>query len=101
MSARAVIAIVVAVALGIGAIALWRARQPDDTAWRSYKQRFVATDGRVIDTGNKNVSHTEGQGYAMLFAAGGRRPRHLRSHLDVDPRHPAPAGRAFLLALCA
>jgi endoglucanase len=26
------------------------------------------TDGRIVDTGNKNVSHTEGQGFAMLMA---------------------------------
>lgn len=37
-------------------------------AWESYKSRFLMADGRVVDTGNKNVSHTEGQGYAMLMA---------------------------------
>ncbi|MGM1325019.1 glycosyl hydrolase family 8, partial [Klebsiella michiganensis] len=33
-----------------------------DTAWESYKSRFMMPDGRIIDTGNGNVSHTEGQG---------------------------------------
>jgi endo-1,4-beta-D-glucanase Y len=36
--------------------------------WGVYRNRFVTGDGRVIDTGNKSVSHTEGQGWAMLFA---------------------------------
>lgn len=35
--------------------------------WQTYKQSFYQ-DGRVIDTGNGNITHTEGQGYAMLFA---------------------------------
>ncbi|SDH73132.1 endoglucanase [Vibrio xiamenensis] len=36
--------------------------------WSTFKQRFMASDGRIIDTGNHNVSHTEGQGFSMLFA---------------------------------
>src|SRR5206468_12412320 len=36
--------------------------------WAKYRERFVAEDGRVLDTGNQAVSHTEGQGWAMLFA---------------------------------
>ncbi|HEX3881717.1 MAG TPA: glycosyl hydrolase family 8 [Stellaceae bacterium] len=36
--------------------------------WGVYRDRFVTGDGRVRDTGNKDVSHTEGQGWAMLFA---------------------------------
>jgi len=38
-------------------------------AWETYKSRFVQPDGRVVDTGNGNISHTEGQGFAMLMAA--------------------------------
>jgi endoglucanase len=38
------------------------------TEWTKYRTRFVTDDGRVLDTGNKAVSHTEGQGWAMLFA---------------------------------
>lgn len=37
-------------------------------AWDTYKSRFIQPDGRVVDTGNGNVSHTEGQGFAMLMA---------------------------------
>jgi endoglucanase len=36
--------------------------------WATYRGRFIGDDGRVRDTGNKEVSHTEGQGFAMLFA---------------------------------
>lgn len=39
-----------------------------DNGWAQYKQRFLLSDGRIVDTGNKNISHSEGQGYAMLLA---------------------------------
>lgn len=35
--------------------------------WQSYKQRFI-DQGRVIDSGNQQISHSEGQGYGMLLA---------------------------------
>ncbi|MER0240138.1 glycosyl hydrolase family 8 [Fulvimarina sp. MAC8] len=40
--------------------------QPDD--WSAYKAAFVNQDGRVIDTGNGGISHSEGQGYGLLLA---------------------------------
>jgi endoglucanase len=68
------IALAVTTLLAIAAVA-W-AQDPtfaQDNAlageWVKYRDRFVAADGRVHDTGNKDVSHTEGQGWAMLFAA--------------------------------
>ena len=42
---------------------------PLDSQWQAYKQRFIADDGRLIDDFAGNVSHSEGQGYAMLLAA--------------------------------
>ncbi len=36
--------------------------------WQAYKARFITEQGRVIDTGNNFISHSEGQGYAMLLA---------------------------------
>ena len=39
-----------------------------EAEWAKYRDRFVTDDGRVRDTGNQAVSHTEGQGWAMLFA---------------------------------
>lgn len=37
-------------------------------AWEAFKQSFILSDGRVLDTANNNISHSEGQGYAMLLA---------------------------------
>lgn len=36
--------------------------------WQDYKNRFLLPEGRIIDSGNHNVSHTEGQGFGMLLA---------------------------------
>lgn len=36
--------------------------------WQAYKARFITNEGRVVDTGNNEISHSEGQGYAMLLA---------------------------------
>lgn len=41
---------------------------PNDPDWLSFKQRFIAPEGRVIDTGNNDISHSEGQSYGLLFA---------------------------------
>jgi endoglucanase len=43
----------------------WKGEDPD---WQLYKTLFISDDGRVIDTGNQNNSHSEGQGWGMLFA---------------------------------
>ncbi len=36
--------------------------------WQVYKARFISVQGRIIDTANGMISHSEGQGYGMLFA---------------------------------
>ncbi len=36
--------------------------------WATFKRRFVQDPGRVVDTGNNGVSHSESQGWGMLFA---------------------------------
>ena len=36
--------------------------------WKQYKNRFLMSNGRILDTNNGNISHSEGQGTAMLFA---------------------------------
>ncbi len=38
-------------------------------SWRSFRNRFIVADGRVVDNANGGVSHSEGQGYGMLMAA--------------------------------
>lgn len=40
----------------------------DQEGWSAFKAAYVAADGRVVDTGNGGVSHSEGQGYGMLLA---------------------------------
>lgn len=37
--------------------------------WAEFRERFLAPEGRVVDTGNGGISHSEGQGWAMLCAA--------------------------------
>ncbi|MGO6981597.1 glycosyl hydrolase family 8 [Rhizobium leguminosarum] len=37
-------------------------------AWAAYKAKFLDATGRIIDNGNGNISHSEGQGYGMLLA---------------------------------
>ncbi|MFQ5534034.1 MAG: glycosyl hydrolase family 8 [Sphingomonadales bacterium] len=37
--------------------------------WRQFRRRFISADGRVLDTDNGAVNHSEGQGWGMLFAA--------------------------------
>ncbi len=44
------------------------ARAQDKALWERYKENFVTRDGRTIDFYQSQVSHSEGQGYAMLIA---------------------------------
>ncbi|MXP62259.1 hypothetical protein E0493_02700 [Roseomonas sp. M0104] len=47
------------------------AAQPSATflaAWNAFRQGFIRPEGRVVDTGNGGVSHSEGQGWAMFCA---------------------------------
>ncbi|WP_313613096.1 glycosyl hydrolase family 8 [Agrobacterium sp.] len=40
----------------------------DEQAWTAYKGAFLESTGRIVDTGNGNISHSEGQGYGMWLA---------------------------------
>lgn len=58
--------------------------------WAAYRQRFIKPSGRVVDNANKNISHSEGQGYAMIMAVAAedretfaRLWEFARSHLQV------------------
>jgi endo-1,4-beta-D-glucanase Y len=56
--------------------ALWLAVAPflaapafaNPAGWQAFRQRFIAPEGRLVDTDQGGVSHSEGQGYAMLLA---------------------------------
>lgn len=37
-------------------------------AWTRWKRLFLASEGRVIDTDNGGISHSEGQAYGMVLA---------------------------------
>lgn len=39
-----------------------------DADWRVFRQSFIGSQGRVIDSGQNGISHSEGQGFAMLLA---------------------------------
>ncbi len=75
--------------------------------WEAFKLRFLDPSGRVVDTGNGGCSHTEGQGWGMLFAVAFDDPvtfdllfnwtsRHLRRGYDklhswrYQPNAPIP-----------
>ena len=70
MRARLLVFLVIALGAGIalGRPALAQ-QDPAALQWEKYRTRFLAPEGRVLDTGNRKISHTEGQGWAMLFAA--------------------------------
>jgi len=36
--------------------------------WKAYKDKFLESSGRIVDTANNNISHSEGQGYGLLLA---------------------------------
>ncbi|MCJ2184912.1 glycosyl hydrolase family 8 [Novosphingobium sp. 1949] len=36
--------------------------------WTQWRDRFVSPEGRVVDTGNGDISHSEGQSYGLLLA---------------------------------
>jgi endoglucanase len=39
----------------------------EPSTWQQFKTKFIR-EGRVVDTGNKGISHSEGQGVGMLAA---------------------------------
>jgi len=36
--------------------------------WEAFAANFLQPDGRIVDTGNGQVSHSEGQGYGLILA---------------------------------
>ena len=52
--------------LAVGGQTVAPLRRRED--WAAFERRFVLPEGRVVDNGNRNVSHSEGQGYGLLGA---------------------------------
>ncbi|MCC8429872.1 hypothetical protein LJ725_12905 [Reyranella aquatilis] len=57
-----------AAGIGLAALSLLPGVARADQNWQTYKRRFIVDDRRVIDSGNNNVSHSESQGWGLLFA---------------------------------
>jgi endoglucanase len=45
-----------------------RSALAQEAIWNTYKELFVSDAGRVVDTGNNDVSHSESQGYGLILA---------------------------------
>ena len=50
--------------------------------WLAFRQLYVTPEGRVLDTGNGNISHSEGQGCGMLAAQAADDPATFARILD-------------------
>jgi endoglucanase len=46
----------------------WAVAPTGGAAWRSFKSRFVSQDGRVFDPASPEITHSEGQAWALLLA---------------------------------
>lgn len=56
--------------------------------WPLFRDRFIR-DGRVVDTGNQDISHSEGQGWGLLLAERCGDAACFRALLDWTRRHLA------------
>ncbi len=57
-----------AIAIAFAGLGVPAHAAPPYSEWAAFKSRFLLSDGRIVDTGNGGVSHTEGQGWGLLFA---------------------------------
>ena len=55
--------------------------------WVSFKSRFLSADGRITDNGNGGVSHSEGQGWGLLFASAFRDEESFNRIFSWTRRH--------------
>jgi endoglucanase len=39
-----------------------------EAVWNIFKQKFITSEGRVVDNANNDVSHSEGQGYGLILS---------------------------------
>jgi len=50
------------------ATAAAKPKGPADPMWTSFRDLYLAPEGRIVDNGNGGISHSEGQSYGMLMA---------------------------------
>lgn len=43
-------------------------RLHDAGEWQDFQRLYMTAEGRIVDTGNRNNSHSEGQGWGLLLA---------------------------------
>ena len=55
--------------------------------WLAFRHRYVTPEGRVIDTGNGNTSHSEGQGWGMMAAQAADDPDTFATLYDWTRQH--------------
>jgi endoglucanase len=65
---RAILALPALVVLRTASAAPPHARGGEAAEWAVFRSRFMHPEGRIIDTGNGGISHSEGQGWGMLCA---------------------------------
>lgn len=56
------------VSFSLGAVSPGAAASIGADEWQAYKDSFLDPSGRIVDTGNKGISHSEGQGYGLLLS---------------------------------
>ena len=63
-----------------------------DPEWIRFRTHFIQPDGRLVDPGRDGISHSEGQGFALLLAVHYNDPatfalvwKWTRSHLQTRP----------------
>jgi endo-1,4-beta-D-glucanase Y len=61
--------------------------QADRAEWAAFKAQVLDIDGRIVDTGNHGVSHSEGQGVGLLFAVAFDDPAAFDQILAWTQRH--------------
>lgn len=57
-----------AVLWGLSAAPVVWAQSTTLKGWDEWKAAYMQSDGRVLDTGQRHISHSEGQGFAMVLA---------------------------------
>ncbi len=46
----------------------WAVASTGAPTWRSFKSRFLSQDGRIVDPASPDITHSEGQAWALLLA---------------------------------